>query len=95
MSAGKIFFQNSPHIATGAHFVRGAHTGKLIRHDLKSRVGKFRLSDVYYLRKFNFQASTAFSCLTKTETWWACPDLNREPKHYECSALTIELQARR
>src|SRR5580692_4480982 len=27
--------------------------------------------------------------------WWACPDLNREPKHYECSALTIELQARR
>src|ERR1035441_9605594 len=27
--------------------------------------------------------------------WWACPDSNREPKHYECSALTIELQARR
>ena len=27
--------------------------------------------------------------------WWACPDSNREPKHYECSALTIELQAHR
>src|SRR5665213_807913 len=26
--------------------------------------------------------------------WWACSDSNREPKHYECSALTIELQAR-
>ncbi len=25
--------------------------------------------------------------------WWARSDLNREPKHYECSALTIELQA--
>ena len=37
--------------------------------------------------------------LTGAETqwlaWWARPDLNREPKHYECSALTIELQARR
>lgn len=20
--------------------------------------------------------------------WWACSDSNREPKHYECSALT-------
>jgi hypothetical protein len=29
-----------------------------------------------------------------TEDWWACSDSNREPKHYECSALTIELQAR-
>lgn len=26
--------------------------------------------------------------------WWACSDLNREPKDYESSALTIELQAR-
>src|SRR5438552_6641047 len=26
--------------------------------------------------------------------WWACSDLNREPRHYECHALTIELQAR-
>jgi rhomboid family GlyGly-CTERM serine protease len=25
--------------------------------------------------------------------WWACSDSNREPKHYECSALTVELQA--
>ena len=25
--------------------------------------------------------------------WWACSDLNREPRHYECHALTIELQA--
>src|SRR5688572_19648996 len=26
--------------------------------------------------------------------WWARSDSNREPKHYECSALTVELQAR-
>ena len=24
---------------------------------------------------------------------WASPDLNREPTHYECGALTIELEA--
>ena len=29
-----------------------------------------------------------------TQDWWACSDLNREPRHYECHALTIELQAR-
>ena len=29
------------------------------------------------------------------KSWWACSDSNREPKHYECSALTVELQARR
>ena len=23
--------------------------------------------------------------------WWAHQDLNLEPKHYECSALTVEL----
>ena len=28
------------------------------------------------------------------EFWWACTDLNREPKDYESSALTVELQAR-
>lgn len=28
-----------------------------------------------------------------THNWWACSDLNREPRHYECHALTIELQA--
>ena len=27
--------------------------------------------------------------------WWARSDLNREPKDYESSALTIELQAHR
>src|SRR5213080_793763 len=29
-----------------------------------------------------------------TQDWWACSGLNREPRHYECHALTIELQAR-
>ena len=28
------------------------------------------------------------------EFWWARTDLNREPKDYESSALTVELQAR-
>ena len=29
-----------------------------------------------------------------TMVWWACQDSNLEPKDYESSALTIELQAR-
>src|ERR1039458_10343354 len=31
--------------------------------------------------------------LREKMNWWARSDLNREPKHYECSALTIELRA--
>jgi hypothetical protein len=27
------------------------------------------------------------------ERWWAHQDSNLEPKHYECSALTVELWA--
>src|ERR1700678_651073 len=27
------------------------------------------------------------------DCWWARRDLNPQPKHYECSALTVELQA--
>ena len=32
--------------------------------------------------------------MIRSGIWWACSDLNREPKDYESSALTIELQAR-
>ncbi len=32
--------------------------------------------------------------LAKVEGWWAGRDSNPQPKHYECSALTIELPAR-
>ncbi len=31
---------------------------------------------------------------SKSEDWWAGRDSNPQPKHYECSALTIELPAR-
>ena len=36
-----------------------------------------------------------FNVLTSFRSWWARSDLNREPKDYESSALTIELQARK
>ena len=39
--------------------------------------------------------SRVIECSEKFEkTWWARRDLNPQPKDYESSALTVELQAR-